>query len=53
MVSSLNKKERTYLNIQGYAPSLILTSCSVTQPEGIVVEIARTIYRSDQFIFEF
>lgn len=53
MVSSLNKKERACLNIQGYAPSLILTSCSVTQPEGIVVEIARTIYRSDHFIFEF
>lgn len=51
-VSSLSKKERTLLNVKGYAPCLVLTSRCVTLPGGTVVEIARTIYRSDKFIFE-
>lgn len=51
-ISSLTKKERTLLQIKGYAPSLVLTSRSVSQPAGLVLEIARTVYRSDKFIFE-
>lgn len=51
-VSSLTKKERTLLDIKGYAPSLVLTSRCVSQPAGMVLEIARTVYRSDKFIFE-
>ena len=51
-VSSLTKKERTLLAIKGYAPSLVLTSRCLALPSGTVVEIARTIYRSDKFIFE-
>ena len=51
-VSPLGKKERTLLNIKGYAPGLVLTSRCVSRPSGTIVEIARTIYRSDKFIFE-
>ncbi|MCB7304199.1 GntR family transcriptional regulator [Bariatricus massiliensis] len=51
-VSSLTKKERTLLDIKGYAPSLVLTSRCLSQPAGTVLEIARTVYRSDKFIFE-
>lgn len=51
-VSSLTKKERSLLQIKGYAPSLVLTCLCVTQPAGTVVEVARTVYRSDRFIFE-
>lgn len=51
-VSTLSKKERTSLHIQGYAPSLVLTSRCIEKSTGTVVEIARTIYRSDKFIFE-
>ena len=51
-VSSLSKKERALLNIKGYAPCLVLTSRAIALPSGTVVEVARTIYRSDKFIFE-
>lgn len=51
-VSSLSKKERTLLQIKGYAPSLVLTCRCVTLPSRKIVEVARTIYRSDKFIFE-
>ncbi len=51
-VSSLSKKERALLNIKGYAPCLVLTSRAIALPAGTVVEVARTIYRSDKFIFE-
>lgn len=51
-ISSLTKKERSLLNIKGYAPSLVLTSRRCSQPSGIIVEVSRTIYRSDQFLFE-
>lgn len=51
-VSSLSKKERTLLNIKGYAPCLVLTCRCVTLPGDTVVEVSRTIYRSDKFIFE-
>ncbi len=51
-ISSLTKKERTLLHIKGYAPSLVLTSRCVSLPAGLVLEIARTVYRSDKFIFE-
>ena len=51
-ISSLTKKERTLLEIKGYAPSLILTARCIAQPSGTVVELARTIYRSDKFVFE-
>lgn len=51
-VSSLTKKERSLLNIKGYAPCLVLTCRCITLPGETVVEVARTIYRSDKFIFE-
>lgn len=51
-VSSLSKKERTLLDIKGYAPCLVLTCRCVTLPGGTVVEVSRTIYRSDKFNFE-
>ena len=51
-VSSLSKKERTLLGVKGYAPCLVLTCKCVTDPAGTVVEVARTIYRSDKFIFQ-
>ncbi|SHJ50526.1 GntR family transcriptional regulator [Hespellia stercorisuis] len=51
-VSSLKDKERTLLNIKGYAPSLILTERCVSLPSGIILQVARTVYRSDKFIFE-
>lgn len=51
-VSSLSKKERELLDIQGYAPCLVLTNRCVILPDKTVVEVARTIYRSDKFIFE-
>lgn len=51
-VSSLSKRERALLEIKGYAPSLVLTCRCVTLPSRTVVEVARTIYRSDRFIFE-
>ena len=41
-VSSLSKKERTLLNVKGYAPCLVLTCKCVTLPAGTVVEVART-----------
>lgn len=50
-VSTLSKKERTLLEIKGYAPGLVLTSRCVARPSGRIVEIARTIYRSDKFVF--
>lgn len=51
-VSSLSKKERNLLDIQGYASSLVLTCRCISKSTDTVVEIARTIYRSDKFIFE-
>ncbi len=51
-VSSLSKKERNLLYIQGYASSLVLTCRCISKSTDTVVEIARTIYRSDKFIFE-
>lgn len=51
-VSSLSKRERSLLQIKGYAPSLVLTCRCITLPAKTVVEVARTIYRSDKFIFE-
>lgn len=51
-VSSLSKKERKLLQIEGYAPSLVLTCSCLSKSTNTVVEIARTIYRSDKFIFE-
>ncbi len=51
-VSTLNKKERTLLNIQGYAPFLVLTYQCRSMPQGQVIEVGRTIYRSDKFILE-
>lgn len=52
-VSSLTKKERSLLQIKGYAPSLVLTCQNISQPSGTIVEVVRTVYRSDKFIFEF
>lgn len=51
-MSSLSKKERKLLNIEGYAPSLVLTCRCLSKSSDTIVEIARTIYRSDKFIFE-
>lgn len=51
-LSSLNKRERSLLEIKGNTPNLVLTSIRRSQPSEIIVEVSRTIYRSDKFIFE-
>lgn len=50
-VSTLDKKERALLDIKGYASCLVLSSKCVHSPTGMILEIARTIYRSDKFVF--
>ena len=51
-VSAPSKKERNLLDIQGYASCLVLTCKCTCQTTGEIVELARTVYRSDRFIFE-
>lgn len=51
-VSTLSKRERTLLGVQGYAPCLVLTYKCLSLPEERVIEVGRTIYRSDKFILE-
>ena len=51
-VAAPSKKERSLLDLQGYASCLVLTCKCISQPSGAIVEIARTVYRSDRFIFE-
>lgn len=51
-VSAPSKKERALLDLQGYASCLVLTCKCIDQPNGTIVEVARTVYRSDRFIFE-
>lgn len=51
-ISTLSGKERTLLDIQGYAPCLVLTYQCLSMPQGQVIEVGRTIYRSDTFILE-
>lgn len=52
VVSTLTPKERKLLHIQGYAPCLILNSQCINQDNGQILELARTIYKSDSFIFK-
>lgn len=52
VVSTLTPAERELLNVQGYAPCLILNSQCVNRENGHILEIARTIYKSDAFIFK-
>lgn len=51
-VAAPSKKERALLELQGYASCLVLTCKCLDQQSGAIVEIARTVYRSDRFIFE-
>lgn len=51
-VSTPTKKERTLLNLQGYASCFVITSRSINPDTGMILEIARTVYRSDRFIFQ-
>lgn len=51
-VSAPTKKERTLLNLQGYASCFVITSRSINPDNGSILEIARTVYRSDRFIFQ-
>ena len=46
------KKERQLLGLQGYASCLVLTCRCLDKTRGHIVEVARTVYRSDLFIFE-
>lgn len=50
-VSTPTKKERTLLNLQGYASCFVIISRSTDTDTGVILEIARTVYRSDRFIF--
>ena len=50
-VSSLTAKERKLLNVQGFAPCLILTTKCISQNDHKILEVARTVYRSDKFVF--
>ena len=52
VVTTLDKKERNLLNIKGYASSLVVTCRCVEQQTGEVLEVARTVYRSDKFVFD-
>lgn len=52
VVSTLTPTERKLLNVQGYAPCLILNSQCINRDNGQILEIARTIYKSDSFIFK-
>nr|WP_317379206.1 GntR family transcriptional regulator [uncultured Faecalimonas sp.] len=52
-VSALDKKERALFDIKGFASCLVMSSRCVDQTTGRVLEVARTIYRSDKFIFTF
>lgn len=51
-VSVPTKKERTLLAIKGYAQSLVVSSKCIDTEAGLTLEVARTIYRSDRFIFQ-
>lgn len=51
-VSTPTKKERTLLDIKGYASSLVLSCKSVDNSTGITLEVGRTVYRSDKFVFQ-
>ena len=50
-VSALDKKERALFDIKGFASCLVMSSKCVDQSTGRILEIARTIYRSDKFVF--
>lgn len=52
VVSTLTPTERELLNVHGYAPCLILNSQCINRENGHILEIARTIYKSDAFVFQ-
>ena len=52
VVATLTPEERKLLHVQGYAPCLILNSQCMNQENGQILEIAKTIYRSDSFVFK-
>ncbi len=50
-VGTLTKKERDLLGVRGYAPGLILTGTRLAADGETVLELLRTVYRSDRFVF--
>lgn len=50
-VAALTPQERKLLQVPGYAPCLVLSSQCINRENNQILEIARTIYRSDKFIF--
>lgn len=51
-VTTPTKKERTLLDIKGYASSLVLSCKCVDTGTGLTLEVGRTVYRSDKFVFQ-
>lgn len=47
----LPKEEREWLELPEYATERIYTAKTVGQTDGVLLELCRTIYRSDRFIF--
>lgn len=46
------KKERKLLELPGYCPALILTSKTLSSPDGEVLEVLRIVYRGDRFVLQ-
>ncbi len=50
-VTTMQKKEREILNVQGYAPALTLSGLRLAADGETLLEVFSTVYRSDRFIF--
>lgn len=46
------KKERKLLDISGCSPALVLTSKTLSSPDGEVLEVLRIVYRGDRFVLQ-
>ncbi|MCU6732271.1 GntR family transcriptional regulator [Diplocloster agilis] len=51
-LSPPGRKERDLLKIPGYESCLVLSEICISRPSGTILEVARTVYRSDRFIFQ-
>ncbi len=50
-VTTMQKKEREILQVQGYAPALTLSGLRLAADGETLLEVFSTVYRSDRFIF--
>ena len=51
VINHLTKEERDWLELPAYATERIYTAKTVRKTDGAVLELCRTIYRSDRFVF--